>query len=295
MTGKTVVVTGANCGIGYETALELACRNARVILGCRDIKKAQHAADKIIRKTGNQDVEAKHLDLASFTSIRKFCNELNSNLSQLDVLINNAGVMKAPYQLTEDGLETHMAVNHYGNVLLTTLLQDLMRKPDSSRVVFVSSALHKYGTVDLDNCNTEEFYNKGKQYGSSKLMNLLYVRILSEKYAADSRISVYTLSPGMVRTRLGRHSVVFNKYFQIFCFPLYAVLYSLYVLLVKTAREGCQTVVYCAVAPELQGTTGCYYSNCRQEAWSAAAQDKVLARTVYDHTLNFLRSKHQPV
>ncbi|XP_052273200.1 retinol dehydrogenase 14-like isoform X1 [Dreissena polymorpha] len=289
MTGKTVVITGANCGIGYETALDMANRQAHVILACRDVSKGLSAAKSIIRKTGNQTVEVKKLDLASFMSVHEFCDDMKKSVGKLDVLVNNAGVMNAPYALTEDGLETHMAVNHFSNVLLTNLLLELLQKPTSSRVVFVSSSLHKYGKLDLNTLNSEETYKTKKPYASSKLMNLLYARELQN--CVPSNVSVYTLHPGMVRTNLGRHAVIFNKLFKIFCFPVYAMLYSLYVLLIKTAREGCQTVVYCAVSPELEGERDGYYGNCRKEEWTIPGSDLDLARKVYDLSMKVTKLK----
>jgi retinol dehydrogenase-14 len=283
MIGKTVIVTGANCGIGYETALELAARRARVILACRDISKAQAAVKKISRKTGNTEIIAKKLDLDSLKSVRDFCSEIHSTEPKLDVLINNAGVMNCPYSVTEDGFENHLAVNHFGNFLLTNLLRDLLaRSEDGGRIVFVSSSLHKYGTVRLDLVNSEENYKLGKPYGDSKLMNLLFARELHARYGQDGKICVYSVHPGMVRTRLGRYTILFNRYFQIFGFPLYALMYSLYFLLIKSAREGCQTVVYCAVAPELRRQSDGYYGNFKLEPWSKAASDLKLAEKVWD-------------
>lgn len=282
MTGKTVIVTGANCGIGYETALNLAGRKARVILACRDLKKGQMAANSISKSTGNSDVCAKILDLASLQSVRDFCADIKKTEEKLDVLINNAGVMNCPYMLTEDGLENHLAVNHFGNFLLTNLLKDLLYKSDDGRVVFVSSSLHKYGKVRIENMNSEENYKQGKPYGDSKLMNLLFARELHNRYNKDGQLCVYSMHPGMVRTRLGRYTILYNRYFQVFGFPLYALLYSLYFLLIKSAREGCQTVVYCAVAPELQGQSDGYYGDFQRKPWTPAASDLELAKKVWD-------------
>ncbi|KAL4237789.1 hypothetical protein ACF0H5_002501 [Mactra antiquata] len=282
MTGKTVIITGANCGIGYETALDLAARQARVILACRDLQKGEKAASRITKSTGNSDVFARKLDLASFQSVRDFCADIKNTEKKLDVLINNAGVMNCPYYLTEDGLENHLAVNHFGNFLLTQLLVDMLYKSDDGRVVFVSSSLHKYGKVRLENMNSLQNYKSGKPYGDSKLMNLLYAREFHNRYCKNGKINVYSMHPGMVRTKLGRYSILFNRYFQILGFPLYALLYSLYFLLVKSAKEGCQTVIYCAVAPELQGQSDGYYGKFKKEPWSKQASDLELAKQVWD-------------
>lgn len=285
MLGKTVIVTGANCGIGYETALELARRKARVILACRDQGKAQIARNKISQITGNTNVFVKKLDLASLNSVREFCSDISANEEKLDVLINNAGVMNCPYSLTEDGMEEHLAVNHYGNFLLTNLLKDLLYRAENGRVVFISSSLHKYGQVRLEGYKNEYDYNQSKPYSDSKLMNILFAREFHKRYGSDGKLGVYTVHPGMIRTNLARHTVFFNKYFQVFCFPLYACLYCLYCLFIKSAREGCQSVLYCAIAPELQGESDVYFdSNFEKEQWSKSASDFYLAEKVWSNS-----------
>jgi len=284
LTGKTVIVTGANCGIGYQTALELARREARVILACRDLTKAQAAAKSISSLSRNEQVFAKKLDLASFASVRAFCKDVKISETKLDVLVNNAAVLNCPYALTEDGLETHMSVNHFGNVLLTDLLRDLLEKSESSRVVFVTSSLLKFGSVDFETVNSKEQYAKKKSYHNSKLWNMLYARELQNRVAANGNISVFCVSPGMVVTKLGRNSFLFNRYFQIFAFPVFVLLYSLYTLLVKTAKEGCQTIVHCAIAPEVEGQVDGYYRNFTKHPWFDNAKDLELAKKVYDYS-----------
>lgn len=282
MKGKTVIITGANCGIGYTTALELAHREARVIMACRDLDKGERAAKTIKGKTGNDDIVVKKLDLASLKSVREFCKDINEDEVKVDVLVNNAGVMRCPYFQTEDGFENHMAVNHFGNFLLTNLLKPSLFKAPSSRVIFVSSSLHRFGKVNLDDLNSEEQYKKGKPYNDSKLINLLFAREFHNRYAKDGKLCVYSVHPGMVRTNLGRYTIFFNKYFKILCFPLVAILYPLIITLIKSATEGCQTVVYCAVAPELEGESDCYYGNCTKELWSEPACDMEMARKIWD-------------
>ena len=281
MHGKVVIVTGANCGIGYEAALDLARRHATVILACRDVTKADKAAQTIIKATGNNAVYVEKLDLASQKSVREFCDRIKQKQEKVDVLINNAGVMKCPFALTEDGFETHMAVNHFGNFLLTNLLRETLYKAGHSRVIFVSSSLHKFGKVDLSAINTGKQYDTGKPYSDSKLMNLLFARYLHKLHNNDGKLCVYSMHPGMVRTQLGRYSFFFNKLFRTLGLPLFMVLYPLYIFLVKSAREGCQTVVYLAVAPELEGESDGYYSNFKKELWSGPASHMELAKQVW--------------
>jgi retinol dehydrogenase-12 len=143
LDGKVIIITGANCGIGYETALDLAKRNARIILACRDPKRAQEAVDKIKTESKNENVEFEQLDLASMKSIRDFSDRINKKLTKLDILINNAGLSgDGPIKKTEDGFEMVFGVNHLGPFLLTNLLLDLLKKSAPSRIINVASAAH---------------------------------------------------------------------------------------------------------------------------------------------------------
>ena len=140
---KTIIITGANTGIGYETALELAKRNARVILACRDSKKGQEAVDKIKEESKNDNIELELLNLGSLKSIKDFSERIISKLERLDVLINNAGVAGFENRtLTEDGFETIFGVNHLGPFYLTNLLLPLLEKSAPSRIINVASRHH---------------------------------------------------------------------------------------------------------------------------------------------------------
>ncbi|CAC5396167.1 Retinol dehydrogenase 14,Retinol dehydrogenase 11,Dehydrogenase/reductase SDR family member 13,Retinol dehydrogenase 13,Retinol dehydrogenase 12 [Mytilus coruscus] len=251
--GKTCIVTGANTGIGLQTALELAKRHARVIMACRDQNKARKAIEYVKSRTENGSLVFRPLDLASHASVKEFCSGILEEEHSLNVLINNAGVMGHPYQLSEDGIEMHMAVNHFSVFLLTNLLLPKLKGNSPSRIVFVSSALHKRGEIDFENL-------KGKQtkgYANSKLANVYFARELHDRLA-DSKVDVFTVHPGMVDTELARHSV--SNW-------LWKLLYPLKLLLIKTASQGCQTVVHCAISEELEGKSGGYFGSCVQEPW----------------------------
>ncbi len=147
--GKTVVITGGNTGIGKETALELARRGGRVIIACRDASRGESAVSDIRRKSANNDVFFRSLDLASTDSIRKFSQEILEAEPRIDILILNAGVMFTPYQLTRDGFELQFGVNHLGHFLLTQLLLERLKESAPSRVVVVSSLVHSMGKLDF--------------------------------------------------------------------------------------------------------------------------------------------------
>lgn len=142
LDGKTVIITGANTGIGKETALDLASRGARVIIACRDLDKASEAAASIRKQTGNGNVVVESLDLGSFESIRRFCERMISREEKINILINNAGVMRCPKMSTRDGFEMQLGVNHLGHFLLTNLLLDKIKASQPSRIINVSSRAH---------------------------------------------------------------------------------------------------------------------------------------------------------
>ncbi|CAI5664241.1 unnamed protein product [Oreochromis niloticus] len=165
LDGKTVLITGANTGIGKETAVDMARRGARVILACRDMEKANKAAEEVKKRSGNDSVIVRKLDLASLQSIRQLAKDVLASEERLDVLINNAGIMSCPKWKTEDGFEMQFGVNHLGHFLLTNCLLDLLKKSSPSRIVNVSSLAHERGTG----------------------------------------VTAYSLHPGVIHTELGRH------------------------------------------------------------------------------------------
>lgn len=282
MTGKTVIVTGANCGIGKATATELAKRRARVILACRDLDKANAAVKDIRSQTDQGVLIVKTLDLASFRSIKEFAAQVIKEEPRIDVLINNAGVYGCPFARTEDGLEIQMGVNHFGHFLLTNLLLDKLKSSAPSRVVVVSSGLHKYGKIDFENFNSEEGYDGEAVYKNSKLANNLFARELTRRLEGTG-VSIYCLRPGMVRSNLGRHVQM----------PLVVRVlgYFLGWLLVKSPYEGCQTVLHCAIAEEVEGVSGNFYGNCKQEEWTSVSLDDEKAKNLWEVSERLTRLK----
>jgi NAD(P)-dependent dehydrogenase (short-subunit alcohol dehydrogenase family) len=200
--GRTVVVTGANTGLGLETARALAERGATVVLACRDLGKASAAAARI----GRGPVTTLRLDLASLTSVREAAGELRSRYGRLDLLINNAGLMMPPYGRTADGFELQFGTNHLGHFALTGLVLDLLLAAPGSRIVTVSSMGHRMGAIDFENLQFEHGYSRMASYGRSKLANLLFTyelqRRLHEAGAATIAVAAH---PGTSRTELGRH------------------------------------------------------------------------------------------
>ena len=165
LDGKTVIITGANTGIGLETAVDLAKRNARVILACRSVERGETAAVEVRKRSGNDNVVFVQLDLASLDSVRKFATKILEEEPRIDILINNVGILSPSFTKTADGIEATFAVNHLGHFLLTNLLLDRIKEAPSARIVNVSSMGHSMGKIDFNNLNSERSYS---QWGSYK-------------------------------------------------------------------------------------------------------------------------------
>ncbi|XP_027715799.1 retinol dehydrogenase 13 isoform X2 [Vombatus ursinus] len=272
--GKTVIVTGANTGIGKETARELARRGGRIILACRDLDKCEAAAKEIRGDTLNHHVDARRLDLASLTSIRAFAKKIVEE-ERVDVLINNAAVMRCPHWTTEDGFEMQLGVNHLGHFLLTNLLLEKLKASGASRVINVSSLAHVAGRVDLEDLNWERRpYEAKAAYCQSKLAVVLFTRELSRRLEG-TLVTANSLHPGVASTELGRHTGMHKSIFSS------TVLGPFFWLLVKTPKLAAQPSVYLAVAPELSGVSGKYFDAFRQKDPAPEAQDDEAAQKLW--------------
>ncbi|XP_003971836.2 retinol dehydrogenase 14b [Takifugu rubripes] len=275
MRGKTVIVTGANCGIGKALAGELLKLQARVVMACRDQQSAQEAAQDLKNEAGPEqgEVVIKHLDLASLRSVRKFCEEIIEEEEKIDVLINNAGIYQCPYSKTEDGFEMQFGVNHLGHFLLTHLLLDLLKASSPSRIVVVSSKLYKYGDINFDDLNSEKSYDKAFCYSQSKLANLLFTLELARQLEGTG-VTVNALTPGIVRTRLGRHVQM-----PFLAKPLFHLASLVFF---KSPLEGAQTPLYLACSPEVEGVSGKCFANCEEEELMPKATDEQAAKRLWD-------------
>ncbi|XP_021939698.1 retinol dehydrogenase 12-like [Zootermopsis nevadensis] len=185
LDGKIAVVTGANSGIGKATTLDFVMRGARVIMACRDIKKADEVAKDILSQTENVEgagtVEVVPLNLGSLASVRKCAQEILRTEDKIHLLVNNAGVMMCPQSKTEDGFETHIGVNHLGHFLFTCMLLSRIIRSAPARIVTVSSVAHQWGTMYLEDINLKQSYTPWKAYRQSKLANLLFTKELARR------------------------------------------------------------------------------------------------------------------
>ncbi|KAG8511722.1 Retinol dehydrogenase 11, partial [Galemys pyrenaicus] len=288
LPGKVAIVTGANTGIGKETARELAQRGnnnhfhdflpvlefqnitrARVYLACRDVQKGELVAKQIQVITGNKQVLVRKLDLADTKSIRAFAKEFLAEEKHLHILVNNAGVMFCPYSKTADGFEMHIGVNHLGHFLLTHLLLDKLKESAPSRVVNLSSLAHHMGRIHFHNLHGEKFYNPGLAYCHSKLANILFTQELARRLKG-SGVTTYSVHPGTVHTELIRHSTFIKWMWRLFSF------------FIKTPQQGAQTTLHCAISEGLEDLSGSHFSDCSLARVSAQGRNETIARRLWD-------------
>jgi NAD(P)-dependent dehydrogenase (short-subunit alcohol dehydrogenase family) len=205
--GRLAVVTGANTGLGLETAQVLAARGASVVLAVRDTEKGKRAAARIAGTVPGADLTVQHLDLTSLDSIRAAAGELRASHPRIDLLINNAGVMFPPRQATGDGFELQLGTNHLGHFALTGLLLEQMLPVPGSRVVTVSSLAHRIrGRINFDDLQGERSYSRVAAYSQSKLANLMFTYELQRRLSGAVTTIAVAAHPGLARTELTRNS-----------------------------------------------------------------------------------------
>ncbi|XP_023011679.2 retinol dehydrogenase 11 isoform X1 [Leptinotarsa decemlineata] len=278
LIGKTVIVTGANTGIGYEASLEFAKRGARVILACRNEDKANHARDQIVKETENENIVVKLVNMASLSSVRKFAENILQTEERLDILVNNAGVGALRNKVTEDGLQVLMQVNYFGPVLLTILLIDLLKKSSPSRIINVSSVAASRSKLTQGNLN--EFGGPFLCYCNSKLCNILFTMKLA-KLLKTTNVSVFSLHPGVIYTQIfnslqGISSIIvgyFAKYFF------------------KTPEEGAQTIIHTALEQGIEVHSGKHFEECAITSTYGTAKDSILMDSIWNETMELLKCR----
>ena len=269
LTGRKIVVTGANTGIGFEAARAFAAAGADVVLACRDIKKAEEAVSRITQRHPNAHPRGLALDLASVSSIRRFCNQIP--FETIDVLVCNAGLVPAQYQETQEGIELCVGVCHFGHFVLCELLLDKILASNDARVVMVSSESHRSpARLDFDRFPMNEgTFSALKAYGQAKLCNVLFANELQRRYGAEG-LSACSLHPGaLITTEIGRYSGVLG------------LLVKLISPFTKNPDQGAATTVYCAARAAAEEIRGNYFSHCRKTGSSKEANNAETARRLW--------------
>lgn len=243
-TGKVAIVTGANIGLGFETALALAKKDVQVIMACRNMDKATEAKDKIqkVYKTAKLDVMT--LDLSKLASVREFVKGFSKKYERLDFLINNAGIMMPPFKLTQDGFESQLATNFVGHFLLTKLLFPIIRETPEARIVSLSSLANKWTEIHFDDINFKKDYSKRDAYGQSKFACLMFA-IELDKRLKEAKVNAISLAahPGVSATNL------FNNFPK----PIAWLASAVGSFFVQSAKDGSQPSLYAALGDDLKG------------------------------------------
>ena len=248
LNGKVAVVTGANSGIGFEAAKEFARKGAQTILACRSTEKAQAALDQILTEIPNARADVIKLDLASLEAVRKFADPFKTQYERLDILLNNAGVMRTPYSKTVDGFESQLGINHLGHFALTGCLMETILDTPGARVINISSVAHHRGEMDFDHLMYDGGVNYDEQaaYGRSKLANLLFTYELDRRLKAHGADAIAVAAhPGISNTDLADHK------------PIVRLLRPLVGWILQSAAMGALPGIQAAVDPDVNG--GQYY------------------------------------
>jgi NAD(P)-dependent dehydrogenase (short-subunit alcohol dehydrogenase family) len=274
LDGRVVLITGGNAGIGKETAVALASMGAQVVFTARDAARGTEALAEIRTRSGSDAVDVMPLDLARFASVREFAKRWSDEHDQLDVLVNNAGLILNSRRETDDGNEMTFQVNHLGPFLLTQLLRDQLVAGDDARVVNVASDAHSSARrgLDFDDLQSRRHYRGFRVYGKTKLANILFTRELARRWD-DTGVTANAVHPGFVASSFGRDGDTGR--FGALLFPLLKPF-------ALSPEQGARTQVYVASAPELAGITGGYWVKSAPATPSAAAQDDAAAARLWE-------------
>ena len=272
MQGKMILITGANSGIGKETTRALAKKGAVIVMACRNLNKANPVCEAIKQESGNEKIEVMQMDLTSLSSIKEFINQFCQKYQQLNILINNAGVMCAEREETTERFNRVMATNYLGPFLLTNLLLPLLKQTPESRIINVSSVAHLWGHIDLNDLNLEKRFSFTGPYASSKLAIVFFTQELAERLR-NTNITVNALHPGVVATNLYRIGPEGRWYQSLFSRIVSCVMIS--------PEEGAQTSIYLASSDLVRGVTGKYFYK-RHPIWvSPKCRDKKLQKGLW--------------
>ncbi len=269
MNDKVCVITGANSGIGKETATGLAKLGGTIVMICRNQKKGAKAREDIIRKTGNPSVDLLPCDLESMSNVRPLAETILNRYESVNVLVNNAGIFSLRSKRTAEGFERTFAVNYFAPFLLTHLLLDRLKKSSPSRVVNVSSVSHFGGHLDLEELEKKGGASAFKAYSNSKLALVMFTYELAKRIK-DTGVTVNCLHPGAVSTSIWRIPSALTRPFML------------------SAKNGAKTSIYLSSSPEVEGESGQYYEKMKPKRSSDASYDEEKARRLWDLSLRLV-------
>lgn len=254
MKNKLCVITGANSGIGFETAKALAKMGAFIVMVCRNEDKAIAAKNEILQEADGAGIEIVLCDFSIQKEIKKAAVYIKSNYSKIDILINNHGFIASERNETVDGLEETFGVNHIGYFLFTHELMAEIKAAGNARIINVASDAHRAGEFDLDNLQLQKNFSAMKAYANSKLFNILFTNALAERIK-DTDVTANSLHPGVVGSNFGRSG---NWLIQLF--------YKIGSMFMISSEKGAETSIYLATSAEVEGVNGAYFKNKKAKA-----------------------------
>jgi len=270
MQGKICLITGGTNGIGKSTAQGLARMGATVVIVGRNARKTSEVVEEIRAASGNNAVDSLLADLSSQQELRRLANEFESRYSHLDVLLNNAGAVFMQRQLSVDGIEMTLALNHLASFLLTNLLLHKIKASAPARIINVSSGAHTSGKIEFDNLQGERDYSS-RAYGNSKVATILFTKELARRLEGTG-VTVNALHPGFVSTGFGKNNPGF----------LMKTIRSVVPLIARSPEKGAETSIYLASSPEVQSITGKYFVDCEVTQPAPQATDSAVANQLWD-------------
>ena len=276
MIGKTVLVTGATNGIGHVAARELARMGAQTILVSRSAEKSEQVCSQIKKETGNPQVEFIAADLSTKAGVEHAADEFLKRHTRLDVLLNNAGAVFMSRQVSADGIEMTLALNHLNYFYLTSLLLDILKTSQPARVINVSSDAHRGGKLKFDDIQLEQGYAGFGAYSQSKLANLLFTYELARRLEG-TKITVNALHPGFVDTGFGKNNSGVFKFVLGLLRPIQ-----------KKVDDGASTSIFLASSPEVENVSGKYFIDSKVAKSDPASYDMAAAQKLWQISLNLL-------
>ena len=267
MKGKTILVTGSTDGIGKQTALELACMGATVIIHGRDLQRLQTTREELIKKSGNENIDALLADFSSLAQVKQMAGDILDRYSRLDVLVNNAGVFLLDRKLTVNELEMNFQVNYLAPFLLTNLLLPLLKKSTPARIVSVSSGLHTKAILDFENFQGEKTFSGIQAYALSKLGNIYMTLELAERLAGTG-VTANCLHPGGVDTKMLRTAMQMTGI---------------------SVEEGAAPSLYLASSPDVAEITGKYFYHKEVGRLSEIASDTAARKKFWQISESLLK------
>jgi len=273
LKNKICIITGATSGIGKATATYLAKEGMQLIWPVRNLEKGEKVKKEISDATGNNNIRLMLCDLESLDSVRNFAGAFKKEFSQLDLLINNAGVWFSKREVTKDGYEKNFAINHLSHFLLTMLLLDTLKSSGNARIISLSSDAHRFTDMNFDDLQSEKSYNNFKAYGQSKLANILFVKKLSE-LLKGSGVIVNCLHPGVVATHLFDKMGGFMK--------------GVFGMMMISPEKGAATSIYLATSDEVKEVSGEYFKKKKITKSLAASYNKESAEKLWNISLKLV-------